>query len=124
MLDPAAKRTVFNPLIAAPVTGNVPIVLFILYPFPDLSLHSITLDPERVSVVVSAASSHNWHPGIVGAPRSEFKIEPICPPGGKKIEGWLVSVFEMAGMDEDVGENKSGVVGREYESGICHFLER
>jgi hypothetical protein len=79
MLDPAAKRTVFNPLIAAPVTGNVPIVLFILNLFPDLSLHSITLDPERVSVVVSAASSHRTHPGRFA--------HIICVPNGKKTEG-------------------------------------
>jgi hypothetical protein len=30
-----------------------------LYPFPDLSAHVVTLDPERVIVDESAASSHN-----------------------------------------------------------------
>jgi hypothetical protein len=97
-----------------------------LYPFPDLSAHCVIPDVVfDVMVVVSAASSHKLHPGIVGEPSPEFKVEIICAPGGKKIEGWLVmKVLEMMGIGELVGEKKSGVVGTEYESGMPHFLER
>lgn len=32
--------------------------------FPDLSFHWVTFDPERLTVVVSAASNHKPHPEI------------------------------------------------------------
>jgi hypothetical protein len=33
-------------------------MLVVLFPFPDLSLHWVTFDPERETVDVSVASSH------------------------------------------------------------------
>jgi hypothetical protein len=55
---------------------TVPPVIVILFPLPDLSLHAVT---EVVPVIVdaSAASSHRTHPGIVGAPSLEVKVEII-----------------------------------------------
>jgi len=65
---------------------TVPPVIVILFPVPDLSLHAVT---EVVPVIVdaSAASSHRTHPGIVGAPSLEVKVEIICEPLGKKTDG-------------------------------------
>jgi hypothetical protein len=80
----------------------VPSIFVATYPLPDLSAHCvIPVVAFDVIVAVSAASSHRTHPGIVGAPSPELKVETICAPVGKKTEGWLVSVFEMIG-DPDV----------------------
>ncbi len=97
-----------------------------LYPFPDLSAHCvIPVAAFDVMVVVSAASSHRLHPGIVGEPSPEFKVEIICAPVGKKMEGWLVmKVLEIIGGGEGNGENVDTTDGTEYESGSPHFLER
>jgi hypothetical protein len=97
-----------------------------LYPLPDLSAHCvIPVVAFDVMVDVSAASSHRLHPGIVGEPSPEFKVEIICAPVGKKIEGWLVmKVLEITGGGEGNAENTGTTDGTEYESGSPHFLER
>jgi hypothetical protein len=73
-----------------------------LFPRPLLSFHPVSEVVGPIYVVVSAASSHRVHPGTVGAPSPELKVETICAPAGKKIEGWLVRVFEMMGAGKDV----------------------
>jgi len=76
----------------------VPSIFVARYPLPDLSAHCvIPVVAFDVIVDVSAASSHRVHPGILGAPSPELKVETICAPGGKKMEGWVVRVFDTRG---------------------------
>jgi hypothetical protein len=87
-------RTLFPFCVAVVIALSIGVAT---YPLPLLSFHPVSEFVGPTYVVVSAASSHRVHPGIVGAPRPEFDVETICAPVGKKTEGWLVSVFEMIG---------------------------
>jgi hypothetical protein len=47
-------------------------------PFPLLSAHAVTLLPDRVTVVASAASSQSEHPGICVGVNAGVKARFIC----------------------------------------------